>query len=476
VTIETIDTSDISQDPANVRKHSRRNLDAIKASLRAFGQQKPIVIDSRNIILAGNGTYEAAKELGWSEIQIVRTRLTGTSAVAYAIADNRTAELAEWDDTALAEQLRALQSEEFDVEAAGFTGEEIDGLIESLAGDLLESNKSSELNQGGLSSGNGSLAERFGIPPFSILNAREGWWQDRKRHWVSLGIESEQGRGVNALGFSDGCSLSMGGKTYDEAKQYAKSYGTEGNIAGNQTGTSIFDPVLCELSYRWFCPANGLIIDPFAGGSVRGVVASKLGRRYIGHELRAEQVEANRKQAVAICSMPAPEWIEGDSREIDKTCKGIEADFVFSCPPYVDLEVYSDDPADLSTLDYAAFREAYREIIAKSCGLLKKDRFACFVVGDVRDKNGNYYNFVGDTIEAFRAAGLSYYNEAILVTAVGSLPIRVGKQFAASRKLGKTHQNVLVFVKGDGKKAAQACGKCDFGEVDQAEKFGEVLE
>jgi DNA modification methylase len=268
----------------------------------------------------------------------------------------------------------------------------------------------------------------------------------------------------------------MGGKTYDEAKQYAKSYGTEGNIAGNQTGTSIFDPVLCELSYRWFCPANGLIIDPFAGGSVRGVVASKLGRRYIGHELRAEQVEANRKQAVAICSMPAPEWIEGDSREIDKTCKGIEADFVFSCPPYVDLEVYSDDPADLSTLDYAAFREAYREIIAKSCGLLKKDRFACFVVGDVRDKNGNYYNFVGDTIEAFRAAGLSYYNEAILVTAVGSLPIRVGKQFAASRKLGKTHQNVLVFVKGDGKKAAQACGKCDFGEVDQAEKFGEVLE
>jgi ParB-like chromosome segregation protein Spo0J len=137
MTVETIDITDISQDPANVRKHSRRNLDAIKASLRAFGQQKPIVVDDRNVILAGNGNYEAAKELGWSEIQIVRTRLTGTSAVAYAIADNRTAELAEWDDTALAEQLRALQSEEFDVEAAGFTGEEIDGLIEKLAGEIV---------------------------------------------------------------------------------------------------------------------------------------------------------------------------------------------------------------------------------------------------------------------------------------------------------------------------------------------------
>jgi hypothetical protein len=101
---------------------------------------------------------------------------------------------------------------------------------------------------------------------------------------------------------------------------------------------------------------------------------------------------------------------------------------------------------------------AYFEIIKKACGLLKQDRFACFVVGEVRDKKGNYYNFVGDTIEAFRAAGLAYYNEAILITAVGSLPIRAGKQFSSSRKLGKTHQNVLVFVKGDGKRAAKACG------------------
>jgi ParB-like chromosome segregation protein Spo0J len=154
VTIETIDITDISQDPANVRKHSRRNLDAIKASLRAFGQQKPIVIDSRNIILAGNGTYEAAKELGWPEIQIVRTNLAGTSAVAYAIADNRTAELAEWDDTALAEQLRALQSEEFDIEAAGFTGEEIDGLINKLGSDVIGESSAKEIDPDDFELGN----------------------------------------------------------------------------------------------------------------------------------------------------------------------------------------------------------------------------------------------------------------------------------------------------------------------------------
>ncbi len=225
-----------------------------------------------------------------------------------------------------------------------------------------------------------------------------------------------------------------------------------------QAGISIFDPTLCELVYRWFSPVGGIVLDPFAGGSVRGIVASKLDRQYVGCELRNEQVEANRVQAAAICTDPQPVWACGDSKEIEQYCKGVEADLIFSCPPYADLEVYSDDPKDISTMPYDDFIEAYREIIAASCRMLKDDRFACFVVGDVRDKRGNYRNFVSHTIRAFLDAGLFLYNEAILVTAVGSLPIRAGRTFAASRKLGKTHQNILVFVKGDGKRAAQACG------------------
>lgn len=237
---------------------------------------------------------------------------------------------------------------------------------------------------------------------------------------------------------------------------------------GAENGVSIFDPVLCELAYRWFCPPNGLVIDPFAGGSVRGVVAAECGRRYFGIDLRQEQIDANRLQGKEICKEIMPEWACGDSRNIDKIfCQG-EADFIFSCPPYADLEVYSDDPNDLSTLDYPQFKEAYFDIIKMSCDKLKHDRFACFVVGEVRHKKGGYYGFVPDTIEAFKRAGLSFYNEAILVTAVGSLPIRVGRQFQVSRKLGKTHQNVLVFVKGDSKKATEAVGCVDFGETDEA--------
>ena len=232
------------------------------------------------------------------------------------------------------------------------------------------------------------------------------------------------------------------------------------------SGTSIFDPVLCELSYLWFSPKGGIVLDPFAGGSVRGIVASKLGRQYIGHELRGKQVAANREQgdSIILGSEPMPVWIEGDSRNIDKTCHDVDADLVFTCPPYADLEVYSDNPLDLSTLPYDDFKIAYFEIIAKSCARLKQDRFAVCVVGEVRDKKGNYIDFVGDTVQAYRDAGLHYYNEAILITCVGSLPIRAGKQFSASRKLGKTHQNILVFVKGDGKKAAKACGDVEVSD------------
>jgi hypothetical protein len=319
---------------------------------------------------------------------------------------------------------------------------------------------------------NGALREAFLAPPFSVLNAREGRWQDRKEAWLAIGIQSELGRGEESK--SGVLFRSLSGRVPDyytqktkkekelgrkiENKEFEEKYLVIGDGTIGEKSTSIFDPVLCELAYSWFSPPGGLVLDPFAGGSVRGVVASKLGRVYCGVELRPDQVEENREQARLICGDPAPVWHYGDSAKIDKICEGVKADLVFSCPPYADLEVYSDDPADISNMEYDDFLAAYRLIIKKTCALLKEDRFACFVVGDIRDKKGNYRNFVGDTVSAFVDAGLSLYNDAVLVTCVGSLAIRVGRQFAGGRKLGKAHQNVLVFVKGDGKRAAEAMG------------------
>ncbi len=393
-------------------------------------------------------------------------------------------------------------------------------------------------------------------------------------------------------------------------------------------GQSIFDPVLTELMYTWFCPENGRILDPFAGGSVRGIVAHSLGYKYTGIELRKEQIESNIDQAKTMLEKNnQPEWIEGDSEKVldvlgnetrkvkisikymkqkfhpceieyiknvchGRCCEGnnglmvtihetekskyelndieiengfikdknngicpfknhylcsihndkpmgcrfspftlsennilivrnryrllkcyntedaipiylahkwsleqifgiektkeiidkIESmdndffvdmssfiyqvitdndiakhpernkqnsgyDFILSCPPYFDLERYSDLPDDLSNMGYEKFLVKYTNIIRKSIGLLKKGCFACFVVGEIRDKKGYYRDFVGDTKRAFIENGALLYNDAILLNSVGSASIRASFQFDSGKKLCKIHQNVLVFKK-----------------------------
>lgn len=358
-----------------------------------------------------------------------------------------------------------------------------------------------------------SLSERFLVPPFSVLDTRQGYWQSRKQQWLDLGIKSELGRGENALGFSQSLVDEEKRAAFDSKRtdgkgkranaiaggsrppskylkdgtverkdlhqkatkitDWVKAKQADGSMPDNgglnsQTaggGTSVFDPVLCELAYRWFSPLGGSILDPFAGGSVRGVVAAKLDRQYYGVELRQEQVSANREQASELCAEAkhSPVWACGDSQDIQEHCKGVSADLIFSCPPYADLEVYSDDPKDLSTMEYKKFVSIYWQIIKKSVEMLKPDRFTCFVVGEVREKKagGFYRGFVQHTIAAFEDAGAKFYNELILVTSVGSLAIRAAKPFLGSRKVGKTHQNVLVFCKGDPKKAAAACGEIE---------------
>jgi len=357
-----------------------------------------------------------------------------------------------------------------------------------------------------------TLQDRFLVPPFSVLDARQGYWKARKQDWAALGILGELGkdaallaqgvdevppeqaaeaaRELGLLG-SEGrpdtrssTPVASGGKGSMNDRIFASGEGRGENLISGATvregyggdydlskgenawggaGTSIFDPVLCELVYRWYAPAEGLIVDPFAGGSVRGIVAAHLGRRYLGIDLRPEQVESNREQAARIGAVYGwphmPEWVCGDAAEVLPTLEPGSADLIFSCPPYFDLEVYSDDPRDLSNADgYGAFMDAYQACIDLSAKVLKPDRFAIFVVGEMRHKKTTaYLGFVPDTIRAWQAAGLGYYNEGILVTAVGSLPIRTSALFGPGRKLGKTHQNILGFVKGEWKAAAKAC-------------------
>ena len=379
----------------------------VAESIRQFGFRQPIIVDADGVIVAGHTRYKAAQFLRLKVApDIVADDLTPKQAKAYRLADNKTAEFSLWDDLRLATELRDLSAcTEIDLRSVGFDTEPA-------------AQKSKRTT--------GIMAETFGIPPFSILDTTGKQWAARKKEWLALGIRSEESR--------------------DDIRTYSLNV----TYAANCKNTvSVFDPVLCEMMYRWFGIPGGKIFDPFAGGSVRGVVAAALGYEYIGIDLRREQVEANEQNAEDIGVSPT--WICEDSRNMDKHIPDDSQDMIFTCPPYADLEVYSNDPADISNKEYPVFLELYQDIMQKAVAKLKQNRFAVVVVGEVRGKDGSYYNFVGDTIRTFISAGMRYYNEIILATSIGTLPIRAGHAMAVNRKIGKRHQNVLVFYKGEPK-------------------------
>jgi DNA modification methylase len=301
----------------------------------------------------------------------------------------------------------------------------------------------------GMSGGqaSGPLKERFVYPPFSVWNTRDEYWIKRRRLWLGLGIESEVGR-ADKLTF-----------------KFPEKFKSGQDCQKIKAQTSVFDPVVCELAMRWWSPAGGVVVDPFAGGSVRGIVAACLGRRYWGCELRGEQVEANNVQRGILKDTirgmapgaAAPVWVQGDSTT--KLADSPEADMLFTCPPYGNLEIYSEDPADISNKPTGAFLDAYGAILQAAADRLRDDRFAVIVVGNYRDKvakGSPFIDLVGHTNRLCEAAGLRYYNDIIIVNSVGTGAMRSELNFVrGSRKVVKTHQNVMVYVKGDERRAAE---------------------
>lgn len=428
-------------------------------------QLVPCIALRDGTVINGNTRLRAYDELGWDEVWVEPVD-TMDPKKAFEIAVDTNRQVGSWDEQKLAEEADVLDLDDEELEdlriESGGDVKSIGDVVKALGPD------------GDEPVGSETLQERFIMPPFTVLDARGGDWIRRKKAWLSLGIRSELGRGedkTDEKGSNKDAALikSLSGRVPDYYEQkraaekrlgrklsnpeFEEKYLKIGDGSGlSSSGTSVFDPVLCELVYRWFSPPKAKVLDPFAGGSVRGIVAAHLGREYLGIDLSEEQIKANRKNAEEIDTPVEPTWIVGDSREEVKKRKDSDYDLVFTCPPYYDLEVYGDRPGELSQMDQDAFDEAYREIINNACRKLKDNRFAAIVVGDVRNKQGNYRNFVSRTISAFIDAGLSLYNEAILVTPLGSVPVRAAGPFAKSRKLGKTHQNVLVFYKGDPKK------------------------
>lgn len=286
------------------------------------------------------------------------------------------------------------------------------------------------------------LKDKYGWPPFSVFNTMSWDWQRRKDEWENIGIYSAEGRDLNS----------------NTNAVPTNTFSARGRTAKTPEFVSKFDPYLCELMYQWFSTDNMKILDPFAGGSVRGIVAAVLGRHYTGIDLSEKQIFSNEKQFKKILDSytgisGTVNWISGDSEEILKNLD-VSYDMIFTCPPYYNLEKYSNNPKDLSNLvTYSEFLEKYKNILELAEKRLAENSFFVIVVSEIRNSenlaNSEFYGFVPDTIKILQNCGLKYYNEIILQSNVGSLPIRAPRYFEDSRKIGRQHQNILILYKGD---------------------------
>ncbi len=419
---KTVLVSDLIPYARNSRTHSDVQVNKIASSIKEFGFLNPVLIDKDNGIIAGHGRVMAAQKLGLKEVPVLQIgHLSDTQKRAYIIADNRLALDAGWDEEMLRVEFADLADNGFNLELTGF---EL-GQIEALDFD-----DAAIAGAGDGESRAGNMSRDFGQPPFSVLDTRKGGWQDRKNTWrAKIGDNGESREGT----LSDGALM-----------------------GGINNGVSLLDPVLAELMVGWFGMAGGLAFDPFAGDTVFGYVAGSMGMAFKGIELRPEQAQLNQARCKAD-GLPCV-YYNDSSENMDKYIEDNSVDLVFSCPPYADLEVYSDNPQDLSTMAHDDFFKMYKFILQKTFGKLKDNRFAVIVMGEVRNKQGVYIGTIPQTIDIMCGAGYQFYNELILVNNAGTLPMRAGKTMRASRKIGKMHQNILVFLKGDAKKAVKDLG------------------
>lgn len=255
--------------PRNPRRITDEKMAQLKRMLSADYEMlwaRPLIARPDGTVIMGNMRLRAARELGWSQIPTTFVHVSDEQARVWALRDNQGA--GEWEVPDLALLLAEMQAAGTDLDLAGFGEDELGRLL----GDL-------ERDGVALRPDRPSLAERFVVPPFSVLDQRAGYWQERRRRWLSLGIRSEEGREGAASeriehgGRPGGVLMpSVSGRDpsfYDQKRGVEATLGrtlttdefirtyyvpTEGVGGLTTTGTSVFDPVLCEIAYRWFSP------------------------------------------------------------------------------------------------------------------------------------------------------------------------------------------------------------------------------
>ena len=412
--IEKINVSEVYENAHNPRNITKEALDKLKKSIEDLPEMlylRPLVINKENIVLGGNMRLRAVKELGYYEIPVIRVEdLTEEQQEQFIIKDNLA--YGEWDW----EVLKA----EWEVDLLDDWGLELE--IKDEGTQVKGGTRYEQTEDMGL------LTDRFVVPPFSILDTRQGYWQERKKAWRRLIKDFGESRE----------SVLTGDNMSD-------------NILNNIGAVSLIDPVLVESLITWFAPNRAKVFDIMTGDSVEGFISNYKGHSFTGIEIREDQVRVNKENTKGMSC----EYICDDARNVLNHIDEGTQDLLITCPPYFDLEVYSDLPNDASNQEsYEEFYSILDDSLRKSIKCLKDNRFACIIIGDIRGNDDSYYDLPGDIIRTFRESGMVLYNKAVLVDMAGTLPVRVGR-YMDSRKLGKQHQDILVFYKGNPKDIKQ---------------------
>ena len=502
---ETVKLSQIEVNSANPRIISDDKFTKLVNSILALPKMlelRPIVVDNTMVALGGNMRYRALMAIADMQPEEMKERLSGIRDFQKKTAHEQTALIEYWErwqDSPTAPILKASEltedeQREFIIkDNVGFGEWDMDALANEWDADELNdwgvdvwnndwgSSDDSTVAGGSdipKSEGN-SLNDTFIIPPFSILDSRQGYWQARKKMWrgvIGDMGQSRQGKLVQSieLQYKD-----LYTKTAEHRKtlgisfrEYLEKYVPE-EVKEREsqkvlsTGVSLFDPVLAEILCKWFTPYKGAkIFDCFAGDTQKGLVFGTCGYEFKGVELRQEQVDIN-NEVIAERGLPIS-YVCDDGQNVANHFEPESQDLLFSCPPYFDLEVYSDLPNDASNQGtYEEFIAILENAFKAAFGCLKENRFAVVVLGDVRSKkDGSYYDFGGDVKRIFREAGAHLYNELILIEMSSSVALRA-KKYMESRKVAKMHQNILVFYKGDPAKVRNEFAPIEITEDEQ---------
>ncbi len=396
----------------NAKKHDETQIKNVMESIKQFGFVQPIVIDKDNVVIIGHCRLIAAKRLQMREVDcVVADNLTQEQVDKLRLLDNKLNE-SEWDIDLLLEDIPELDFSDFDIDW---------GLPDE------EPEQTEHI----------TLTDKFIVPPFSVLDTKQGYWQDRKKAW-------------NAIINDYGKAREGGNKLFESRNNFSQKVAKQNGRNHRYTSeSSLLDPVLCEVLLTWFMPKDGTkSFDCFAGDTAFGFVSGKLGYSFSGTELREEQAAFNQNA----CDSEGFDchYYCDDGRNIQSHIPLESQDMFFSCPPYYNMEVYSDKENDASNqATYEEFYAILDEAFTNAGACLKNDRFACVVCKDVRNKDGGYTCFPDDVIRTFTRNGFALYNRMVLLVQVGSDALLANRLMDRTRKVRSVHEEVLVFYKGD---------------------------